>query len=101
MDAEAAGRPERTPEERARRKAKYLSGLLWHAGVFLIINGLFWILDLGVGDGGFDWALWITGAWGLALAFHVLAWFIDGRQIQERKALEYLAEEQTRRPGSK
>jgi hypothetical protein len=55
-----------SPEQRARRRAKYLSGLLWHAGVFLIVNGFFWVLDLGVGEGGFNWALWITGFWGLA-----------------------------------
>ena len=83
-----------SPEQRARRRAKYLSGLLWHAGVFLIVNGFFWVLDLGVGEGGFNWALWITGFWGLALAFHVLAYFVDGRQIEERKARQYLAEEQ-------
>jgi hypothetical protein len=67
---------------------------LWHAGVFLIVNGFFWVLDLGVGEGGFNWALWITGIWGLALAFHVLAYLVDGRQIEERKTRQYLAEEQ-------
>lgn len=82
-----------TPEDVARRRAKYLTGLLWHAGVFLIINAFFWILDLTVGAGGLNWAYWITLFWGLALAFHALAYFVDGRQLETRKAAQYLAED--------
>lgn len=66
------------------RQAKCLEGLMWHAGTFLIINAFFWILDLFVGDGGFDWALWITGVWGFALAFHALAYAVDGRGAARR-----------------
>ena len=85
-----------TPEERARRRAKYLSGLLWHAGAFVIINAFFWILDLSVGQTGVQWAFWITGVWGFALAFHALAYLVDGRQLEERKAQQYLEEEHRR-----
>lgn len=84
-----------TPEERAQKRAKYLSGLIWHTGVFVIINAFFWILD-GIGAGGVNWAIWITFFWGLALAFHALAYFVDGRQLEERKAQEYLEEERKR-----
>ena len=80
-----------TPEERAQKRAKYLSGLIWHTGVFVIINAFFWILDIATG-GGLGWALWITGFWGLALAFHVLAYLVDGRQLERRKAEQYLDE---------
>ena len=84
-----------TPEARARQRARYLSGLLWHAGAFLIVNAFFWILDLA-GGGGLDWAFWITGFWGLALAFHALAYLVDGRGLEERKTQQYLDDERQR-----
>jgi apolipoprotein N-acyltransferase len=82
-------------ESRARRRARYLSGLLWHAGAFVIINGFFWILDVA-GPGGVDWASWITCVWALALAFHGLAYLIDGRQLEEHKTQQYLEDERRR-----
>ncbi len=82
----------KSPETRARERAKYLSGLIWHAGAFLIINVFFWAMDLGIGREGLNWSFWITGAWGLALAFHALAYIVDGRQLEERKAAQYLEE---------
>jgi hypothetical protein len=91
MSTLGAGTAAHTPEARARRRAKYLSGLLWHTGAFLIINAFFWMLDLMLGGGGVDWAFWITGVWGFALAFHALAYFIDGRGVEERKYEQYLA----------
>jgi hypothetical protein len=81
------------PEARAVQRAKYLTGLLWHVGVFVIINAFFWFLDAFVGVAGFQWAYWITLFWGIALAFHALAWFIQGRQLEERKTAEYLGEQ--------
>ena len=83
------------PATRARRRAEYLSGLVWHAGTYLIINAFFWILDV-VGGAGIQWSFWITVGWGLALAFHALAYYVDGRGLEERKAEEYLAEAQER-----
>jgi MFS family permease len=80
-----------TPEQRARRQAAYFVGLAWHIGAFLIINAFFWLLDLALGEPGVQWAWWITGAWGLALAFHVLAYLVAGRQLEDRKALQILA----------
>jgi 2TM domain len=73
-----------TPEEQARKRARYLTGLLWHTGAFVIVNAFFWTLDLGLGRGGLQWAFWITGAWGFALAFHVLAYYVDGRSVEAR-----------------
>lgn len=75
----------------ARRRAAYLIGLLWHLGVFMILNGFFLLLDLYVGQDGAQWAYWIAAVWGLALLFHVLAWLIDGRQLERRIADRYLA----------
>lgn len=82
---------EPTPEERARERAKYLTGLVWHAGTFVIINTFFWLLD-AMGAGGVNWAFWITAAWGLALAFHALAYLVDGRQMEDRKTREYMGQ---------
>jgi hypothetical protein len=75
--------------DRAQRRAKYLTGLMWHAGAFLIINAFFWVLDLVVGQDGLQWSFWITIFWGVALAFHALAYLVAGRQVEERKAQEY------------
>ena len=85
-----------TPEARARARAKYLTGLLCHAGTFVILNTFFWVLDLGLGAGGLDWAFWITGTWGIALAFHALAYYVDGRQLEERKTEQFLLEARER-----
>ena len=69
---------------RARGGASALPhGLMWHAGAFAILNAFFWILD-ALGPGGLTWALWITLFWGLALAFHALAYVVDGRGVEER-----------------
>ena len=86
----------RTPEARAQRRAKYLSGLLWHAGAFVIINAFFWILDVALGPDGLNWAFWVTGVWGFALAFHALAYFVDGRGLEARKTQQYLQDERRR-----
>ena len=77
----------------ADQRAKYLTGLVWHIGAFVILNVFFWLLDLFMGQDGAQWAYWITGAWALALAFHALAWFVDGRQMQRRRAIRYREEE--------
>lgn len=81
-----------TPEELAQRRAGYLTGFLWHAGTFAIVNAFFWILD-ALDVGGTNWSFWITLFWGLALAFHGLAYLIDGRQIEDRKTKQYLDEQ--------
>lgn len=81
-----------TPAQEAQARAKYLTGLIWHAGAFVIINVFLWLLDAW-GPGGINWAYIITAAWAFALAFHALAWFVDGRQLERRKAEEYLDKE--------
>ena len=86
-----------TPEVRARKRAKYLSGLVWHAGTFVIINAFFWIIDLAGSREGLQWSFWITAVWGLALAFHALAYLVDGRDLEQRKTQQYLESERTRR----
>jgi hypothetical protein len=77
----------------AQQRARYLTGLMWHIGAFVIINAAFWAMDAWIGDPGISWAYWITGFWGFALAFHALAYLVDGRQVERRKAAQYAAEE--------
>lgn len=81
---------ELSERELAERRAHYLTGLLWHVGAFLIINAGFWLLDLAIGQSGIQWAYWITAIWGFALLFHVLAWLIDGRDVERRRTDHYL-----------
>ena len=86
-----------TPAERARKRAKELTDLLWHAGTFLIINAFLWALDI-VGGDGVNWAYWVTIGWGIGLAFHSLDYFIEGRGVTEAKTQEYLEYEQAHEP---
>ena len=88
-----------TLQEMAARRAAYLTGLMWHAGSFVIINIFFWALDL-LDFAGVNWSLWITGFWGFGLAFHALAYLIDGRQMKDRKTRQYLDEAERRDGGS-
>jgi hypothetical protein len=88
-----------TATQQARRRAQYLTGLMWHLGAFVVLNAFFWLLDLMTGVSGLQWAYWITLFWGLALAFHIVAYLIDGRAVRERKTRQYLAQEQRRTAG--
>lgn len=88
-----ADTPTVSDEQLAQRRAKYLTGLVWHVGAFVIINAFFWTLDLWTGAGGVQWAFWITLFWGFALLFHALAWFVDGRQLERRRTQHYLERE--------
>ncbi|GAA1470467.1 2TM domain-containing protein [Microbacterium thalassium] len=86
-----------TEEQLAFRRAKATTGLLWHVGVYVIINGMLWFLDLWTGP-GIQWAFWVTVFWGVGLLFHVLAWFVDGRQVERRLAQHYLEKERRDNP---
>ena len=79
-------------EVAASRRAKYLTGLMWHAGVYVIINAFFVFLD-NLGASGINWSIWIVFFWGFALAFHALAYLIDGRNVERDKAAEYVRKE--------
>ena len=87
-----------TPEERAHKRAKSYTSLLWHIGVFIVINGFFWILDLLTGEDGIQWAYWITIFWGVALAFHVVAYLVGDSGVEQRKYRQALAEEKQQQP---
>lgn len=83
----------RTPEERARTRAKNYTDVMWHSLTFAIVNGLLWWLDIAKGD-GLNWAFWLTIFWGIGLAFHV-AWYFIGNNEGGRYQ-RFLAEERAR-----
>lgn len=85
-------------ETRAHRRVKYLSGLVWHARSFLIINAFFWLADLTLGQAGIQWAFWITAFWGFALAFHTLAFYVDSLQLEEWRARQFFDDGHHRQP---
>jgi len=91
-------REARTPEERARERAKEYVGLLWHLAVFVIVNGFLWALDLLKGD-GLNWAYLVTIMWGIGLAFHIAAYWLDGSGFQDRAYRRFLAKEEDSSPG--
>lgn len=74
----------------ARHRARYTTGLMWHVGAYIIINGFFFAMDLFLGAEGVQWANWIAITWAFALAAHVLAWTIDGRGTEARLVRRFM-----------
>jgi hypothetical protein len=68
-------------ENRAARRSGALTGVLWHLATFLIINSFLWFIDLG--QGGIEWAYWVTVTWGIAVAFHAAWYFITERGLSK------------------
>ncbi len=83
-----------TPQERADKRVKSFTDLMWHIATFVIVNGFLWAIDLM--QGGADWAYWVTLSWGIGLAFHVAAYLLDNNGGQSRRYHKYLAEEENR-----
>ncbi len=98
-ESEVAKATNNTPEERARRRVKNITDVMWHVASFMILNGFLWFLDLGLGQGGADWAFWITIFWGIGLAFHIAYYFIGDDGPGNRRYERFLTEEQERETG--
>ena len=87
-----------TAEERALKRAKEYTDVMWHVAAFAIINPVLWIIDLATGS-GIDWAFWPTAGWGLGLAFHIASYVIDDSGRESRKYQQFLAEERAKDAG--
>lgn len=78
---------EATPEERARKRVEDFTGLMWHAITFVIVNVFLWVMTPNA-------VIWVAVPWGVGLAFHAAAYFLDAGGFQQRRYQRYLAEEQ-------
>ncbi len=78
-----------TPEERAAKRVKDRSDLLWHVSVYVVVNAFLWIVVPAA-------AIWVTLGWGIGLAFHVAAYFIGDDGRDNPRYQRYLAEERAR-----
>lgn len=59
--------------------ASDLTELLWHAGIFVVVNAFIWAQDIAIG-GGVDYAYWVTIPWGIGLAIHALTFYWSRRE---------------------
>lgn len=55
-------------------------GFVWHLGTYVIMMGFFAAIAL-MADTGFRWVLWVAIPWGLAVAFHALAFVVEGTRL--------------------
>lgn len=55
-----------------------LSELLWHAGIFAVVNAFIWVQDIAIG-GGVDYAYWVTIPWAIGLAIHAVSVYFSAR----------------------
>lgn len=78
-----------TPEERAAKRVKDRSDLMWHIATFVIINAFLWLIVPQA-------AFWTTIGWGIGLAFHVAFYVIGDDPTRSRRYEKYLAEERAR-----
>jgi len=78
----------RRPHEMSEERHKELSGLLWHFGIFVVVNAFLWVQDILVG-GGLEYAYWTTIAWGVGLAIHALVYGLSGRTSHRHEPLPH------------
>lgn len=78
-----------TPEERAARRVKNRTDLLWHVASYLIINVFLWLIVPHA-------AFWVTIGWGFGLAFHIAYHFIGDDGPENPRYQKYLAQERAR-----
>ena len=51
------------------------SELLWHVGIFVVVNALIWAQDLAMGGGVY--AYWVTVPWAVGLGAHAIAYYMS------------------------
>lgn len=71
---------------RPRGEVNDLGALLWHAGVFVLVNAFIWVQDIAIG-GGVDYAFWVTIPWGIGLAIHALVYYFTERRVESHQPL--------------
>ena len=84
-----------TPEERARKRVKEYTDVMWHLATYIIVNAFLWGIDI-IGGDGVNWAYWVTITWGIGLAFHIASYMLEENGLQNRRYQRFLAEERER-----
>jgi hypothetical protein len=84
-----AAQMQSTPEERAAKRVKNRTDLMWHVAAYVIVNTFLWVIVP-------EAAIWVTIGWGIGLAFHIASYLIgdDGRDSPRYQ--KYLAQERAR-----
>ncbi|MDH4122893.1 MAG: 2TM domain-containing protein [Thermoplasmata archaeon] len=73
-------------EKIAREKVSFLI----HFGVYLIVNvfvAIIWLITSG--PDSYPWFIWMTAGWGIGVAAHFLATYIDVGLKEKYKVKEY------------
>jgi hypothetical protein len=78
-----------TPEERAAKRVKDYTDVMWHAATYVIINVFLWLIVPHA-------AFWVTVGWGIGLAFHIAYYFIGDDGPKNRRYQAFLAKERAR-----
>jgi len=78
-----------TPEERAAKRVKDYTDVMWHAATYVIINAFLWLIVPHA-------AFWVTVGWGIGLAFHIAYYFIGDDGPKNRRYQAFLAQERAR-----
>ena len=78
-----------TPEERAAKRMKDRSDVMWHVAAYVIINVFLWFVAPQA-------AFWVTLGWGIGLAFHIANYFIGDDGPGNRRYQKYLEEERAK-----
>lgn len=68
--------------------------MLWHIATYVvIISFLFFIDQL---NGGIEFVQWVAMAWGIGVAFHISAYYLETSRITDRKYEQFLEAERQR-----
>ena len=60
--------------ERVGGRSSEQAELMWHVGIFVLVNAFIWIQDLAIG-GGVDYAYWVTVPWAIGLWAHAVMYY--------------------------
>lgn len=88
-----AVRDRRRPK--VRRPQSEFAGLMWHMGIFVVVNAFLWTQDI-VQGGGLEYAYWATIPWGVGIIIHTLTYIFAGRRADEGMVAQVVEEKESR-----
>ena len=85
----------------AKERVKELREFYNHLFTFLLINILIAAINYYSNQWAYPWFLWVTGGWGIGIAFDALKTFrlnpFFNKEWEERKIREYMGDENKQR----